>query len=261
MLSNTIILIFVCALLFVPQTALAIVNVLSTQQKSEGLSGKVNASVAHRSGNTNLVQFSGGVDVAWGRGVHSTTLSARGDYGEKSDEKYLSKVFEHLRYRYGYNDWLTFEALLQHQYDAFKHLKFRGLTGAGMALSWDPLEDLGLTWGLTYLLEYEVEEGDEIELGSFGDYGHRFSTYLQVALALAEAVSLKSTTFFQPLISDASDVRLLSESALNVKATDSFSVKVSYTAAYDSAPFEVGDGESELEKLDTDLKTSLVFTF
>jgi putative salt-induced outer membrane protein YdiY len=74
-------------------------------------------------------------------------------------------------------------------------------------------------------------------------------------------VTLKSTTFFQPLISDSSDVRLLSESALNVKATDSFSVKISYTAAYDSAPFEPGDGESELEKLDTNLKTSLVFTF
>ena len=261
MLSNTTRLIFVCVLLLVPQTALAIVNVLPTAQKAEGLSGSVKASVARRTGNTNLLQFSGGVDVAWVRGVHSTTVSAKGNYGEKSDEKYLSKVFEHLRYRYGHNDWLTLEALLQHQYDAFKRLKFRGLTGAGVALSWDPLEDLGLTWGLTYLLEYEVEEGNEIELGSFGDYGHRFSTYVQVALALAETVTLKSTTFFQPLISDSSDVRLLSESALNVKATDSFSVKISYTAAYDSAPFEPGDGESELEKLDTNLKTSLVFTF
>ena len=130
-----------------------------------------------------------------------------------------------------------------------------------MALSWDPLEDLGLTWGVTYLLEYEVEEGNAVELSAFGDYDHRLSTYVQIALALAETVTLKSTTFFQPLISDSSDMRLLSESALNVKATDSFSVKLSYTAAYDSAPFEPAEGGSELEKLDTNLKTSLVFTF
>ena len=114
---------------------------------------------------------------------------------------------------------------------------------------------------MTYLLEYEVEEGNAVELTAFGDYGQRFSTYLQLALSLAETVTLKSTTFVQPLITDSSDIRLLSENALTVKATDSFSVKLSYTAAYDSAPFEPGPGESALEKLDTNLKTSLVFTF
>ena len=258
---QTLRLLLVGALLCAPQTASAIVNVLPTQVKAEGLSGNVKASMARRTGNTNLLQFSGGADVAFVRGIHATTLSVKADYGEKSDEKYLSKVFEHLRYRYGYSDWLTFEGLLQHQYDAFKRLKFRGLTGAGVALSWDPIETLGLTWGLTYLLEYEVEEGNPIELTAFGDYGHRFSTYLQVALSLAETVTLKSTTFVQPLMNDTSDMRLLSENALTVKATDSFSVKLSYIAAYDSAPFEPSAGSSALANLDTNLKTSLVFTF
>ena len=166
-LMNKIGWIFVGVVLCIPQTSLAIVNVLPTGQSKVGFHGNVKASLARRTGNTNILQLSGGVDLAQVGERSATTLSAKFDYGEKPDQDepvYLSKAFEHLRYRYGYNDWLTLEALLQHQYDAFKRLKFRGLTGAGVAVRGQPLENLNVTWGVTYLLEYEVEEGKPIEL-------------------------------------------------------------------------------------------------
>ena len=144
---TTIRLLILGAFLCAPQSAFAIVNVLPTQQKAEGLSGNIKASMARRTGNTNLMQISGGSDVAFVTGVHATTLSVRADYGEKSDENISPKVFEHLRYRYGHSDWLTFEALLQHQYDAFKRLKFRVTYRRRNCSELIPKETLGLTLG------------------------------------------------------------------------------------------------------------------
>ena len=236
--------------------AWAIVNVLPTGKGKDGLSGKLSTSVTWRTGNTELLQLAASSNASFHKGPHGVLFKAQVTYGSKSSEVYIARTFEHLRYRYEWLDWLTFETLFQHQYDMFKQLKFRALLGGGFATQWQPLEDLSLVFGSTYLLEREVEGDDvEITLSSFSDFEHRWSNYLQVGWNLTETIGLKSTTFVQPKFTDFGDLRIHSENGLTVKANESFGITVSFTASYDSQPF------ADVEPLDTNLKTSLDFTF
>ena len=240
--------------------ALAIVNVLPTGQGEDGFSGKLSTSVTWRTGNTDLLQLAASTNAAYHQDKHGVLFKAQVTYGSKSSDVYIARTFEHLRYRYAVLDWLTTETLLQHQYDMFKKLKFRALLGLGVAASWQPLEDLSLVLGSTYLLEREVEGEDvEITLSGFSDFDHRWSNYLQLGWNVTESIGLKSTTFLQPKFNDFGDLRIHSENGLTVKANKVFAITVSFTATYDSDPYS--DANTEVESLDTNLKTSLDFTF
>jgi len=248
------------SVVFIAAPAFAIVNVLPTGKSKDGLAGKVATSLSWRTGNTNLLQLVGSANASYHSGDHGVLFKAQVTYGEKSDDVYIAKTFEHIRYRYALLDWLSTEVLVQHQYDMFKKLKFRALLGLGVAASWQPFEDLSAVFGSTYLLEREVEGEDAaITLSNFSEFDHRWSNYLQVGWNVTETIGLNSTTFFQPKLSDFSDLRIHSENGLTVKANDVFAVKVSFSATYDSKPYS--DAQTLVESLDTNLKTSLVFSF
>ncbi len=261
-MNNRIVLIgaVILGALLTTAPAWAIVNVLPTGEGKDGFSGKVSTSLTWRTGNTDLLQLAASTNASYHHEKHGVLFKAQLTYGSKSSDVYIARTFEHLRYRYAVLDWLTAETLLQHQYDMFKKLKFRALIGSGIAASWQPLEDLSLVFGSTYLLEREVEGEDvDITLSSFSDFDHRWSNYLQVGWNLTETIGLKSTTFLQPKFNDFGDLRIHSENGLTVKANKVFAVTVAFTATYDSEPYS--DANTVVESLDTNLKTSLDFTF
>ena len=65
--------------------------------------------------------------------------------------------------------------------------------------------------------------------------------------------------FVQPKFTDFGDTRIHSENGLTVKANDVFGITIAFTATYDSQPYS--DAATEVESLDTNLKTSLNFSF
>lgn len=252
--------VLVLGVLLTSAPASAIVNVLPTGTVKDGFAGKFSTSVTWRTGNTNLLQWAGSGNASYHQGNHGLLFKAQVTYGSKSDEVYIARTFEHIRYRYTLTDWLTTETLLQHQYDMFKALKFRALLGWGLAGNWQPSDNFSAVFGSTYLLEREIEGSDApITLSSFSEFDHRWSNYLQVGWNITETIGLNSTTFIQPKFDDFSDLRIYSENGLTVKANDVFSVKVSFSATYDSDPYS--DTDTVVESLDTNLKTSLVFSF
>ena len=246
--------------LFTATPAFAIVNVLPTGKAKEGLSGKVGTSLAWRTGNTSLLQLEGSANASYHSSAHGVLFKVRVTYGEKSDDVYIAKTFEHIRYRYALLNWLSAEALVQHQYDMFKKLKFRALIGLGVAVSWRPFDDLSAVFGSTYLLEREVEGEDvAITLSHFSEFDHRWSNYLQVGWQVTETIGLNSTTFLQPKLNEFADFRIHSENSLKVKANEVFAIKVSFNATYVSKPYN--NTQTLVEPLDTNLKTSLEFSF
>ena len=261
-MNNRILLstVLVLGVLITSAPALAIVNVLPSGTSKDGFAGKFATSITWRTGNTDLLQWSGSANASYHEKNHGLLFKAQVTYGAKSEEVYIARTFEHIRYRYTLLDWLTTEALFQHQYDMFKALKFRALLGWGLAASWQPFENFSAVFGSTYLLEREIEGSDEpITFSSFADFDHRWSNYLQVGWNITNTIGLSSTTFVQPDFADFSDLRIHSESGLTVKANDVFAVKVSFSATYDSEPYS--DTDTTVEPLDTNLKTSLEFSF
>jgi putative salt-induced outer membrane protein YdiY len=252
--------VLILGVLLTSAPALAIVNVLPSGNLKDGFAGKFATSVTWRTGNTNLLQWSGSANASYHHDDHGLLFKAQVTYGSKSEEVYIARTFEHIRYRYTLTDWLTTEALFQHQYDMFKALKFRALLGWGLATNWKPFENLSMVLGSTYLLEREIEGTDvPITLSSFADFDHRWSNYVQLGWNITETIGLSSTNFLQPRLDDFSDLRIYSENSLTVKANDIFSVKVSFNATYDSKPYS--DVDTVIESLDTNLKTSLEFSF
>ena len=244
----------ILGVLLMATPASAIVNVLPAGKGEDGFSGKFSTSLTWRTGNTELLQLSGSGNAAYHHADHGVLFKAQVTYGEKGGEPYLHRHFEHIRYRYSVSEWLTAETFLQHQFDEGKRLKFRGLAGLGIAMSWQPLDDFSAVLGSTYLFELEVEGVDEVTIDTMDKY-HRWSNYIQLGWDVTETIGLKSTTFVQPRFDDFGDMRILSENGLTVKANDVFGITLSFNASYDSAPFD------NVEPLDTNLMTSLDFTF
>ena len=72
---------------------------------------------------------------------------------------------------------------------------------------------------------------------------------------LNSQLSLISTTYYQPRLSEARDYRALEQAGLAVKITDKLSLKLSLDIAHDSRP------PQSIRQTDTSYNTSLSYRF
>ena len=236
--------------------AMAIVNTLPAPGKEvSGLSGSATLKGSVKTGNTDIVDVGLSGAAIYGSEQFQTSLRASFNYGEKSDETYLYNTFEHLRFRFKLNDWLTPEAFLQHQFNEFRAIKFRGLFGLGAAFTlWESNGDY-IVLGATFMLEREVANGEAITLASKAIVS-RLSNYVQFAFKTDNDVTFSSTVFVQPLLADFNDLRIYNESGFSVNVHENIAVGTSFKLTYDSKPLT-----EDVEKLDTATLAKLTFKF
>ena len=241
---------------FFGSPAHAIVNVLPVPGKEiSGLSGSATLKGSIKTGNTDIIDVGLSGATIYGSELFQTSLRASANYGEKSNEKYLYNTFEHLRIRYKLSGVITPEAFIQHQFNEFRAIKFRGLVGLGAAFTlWE--EDAGhAVLGTTYMLEREVANGEPINLNS-KDLVSRWSNYLQLGFKTESNVHFSSTLFVQPLLSDFGDLRIYNESGFSVKVHENAAIGTSFKLTYDSKPLN-----ADVEKLDTATVAQLTLKF
>jgi len=250
------VLVFGACLMCAPASA-QIVNVQSTVTKKtpEGFSGKFDASIDWRTGNTELLVLSGALVARYKAGANFVLAILRGEIGLAAGERIIAKTFEHLRYRRTITDLVTLEAFAQHETDEFRRLSLRALGGGGPKLDLLREDKVEVSWGLAYMLEVErlgsvgqPDDGDET-------VAHRASTYVLVRVALTDRLDLLETVYCQPRLTEFEDIRVLNDLALVVKITSAVAIKTSFNLAYDSRP------PLEVERLDTVLKSSVSVSF
>lgn len=262
-----------CGPLFGASPAQAqIVNILAKLKSKgdAGFAGGVSASLAWKKGNTELLQVKGNLGLAYRHGPQTLFLLAAGSYGLKGEEVVVSQLFEHLRFRHSFSEWLQGEGFAQHEQDRFRRLSLRLVGGAGPRLSWSwtaapaalssdaagqgspPSTGLSLAVAVAsaLMVEREAYTGD----GSAATAG-RWSSYLQADVFFSKSLSLHHTTFIQPRLDAFADIRLLSQTALAVKANSWLGVKLSFHANYDSRP------PAAVERLDLSVDSALTATF
>ena len=242
--------------LVIASPALAIVNTLPAPGKEiSGFSGSATLKGSLKTGNTDIMDIGLSGAAIYGSEDFQTSLRASINYGEKSDETFLNNTFEHLRFRYKLNEWLTPEAFIQHQFNEFRAIKFRGLVGLGAAFTlWDS-DGSFLVLGTTYMLEREVANGEKISLEA-QKIVSRLSNYVQLSLKTINNVVLSSTVFVQPLLADFSDLRIYNESGFSVKVHENIAVGTSFKLTYDSKPLT-----DDVKNLDTTTVATLTFKF
>ncbi len=230
-----------------------IVNVLSkvSRQSEDGVSGELSLSSAYKKGNINLRQFKAGALAHYKAGDHLVSWIGNGRHLKKGtdDSDPINRTFQHIRYRYFSSAWLSAEGFMQYEYDEGRNLQLRTLLGGGPRFSAEVTEDLSVALGMALMIEREIKEGKDIELGDARQYALRSSNYVEVFYKWGETLGLQLTAFYQPLVyahgdnatkkvgTVGDDRRILLEPALQMKANSYLGMKLAYRYAFNSRPF------------------------
>jgi hypothetical protein len=227
----------------------------------EGASGKIDASVDWRTGNTRLLRVAGAALARWRVHDHLLFALVRAEHGESAGigaplVTDTAKDFEHVRYRWHARPWLATELFVQHEADRFRRLRLRALAGAGLRVRVAHCEGAwSIHVGAAYMAEYEQLTDDALPDAGQTGADSRLSTYAVAAWQLNPDVTASETVYVQPRFSDLRDVRLLEEAALTSKLAPHLAFKLALVIARDSRP------PPDTEKTDTSLQSSLQVSF
>ena len=243
----------------VPLAHAGIENVQSALvgEPEEGAAGSATLSADLRTGNVSFLFLSASLHSKYRQGQHVWLALAKFDRKTNDDAVLVNRTFEHLRYRYLHSEsWLA-EVFAQHEFNGIKQLRLRTLIGAGPKFTWRASDDAEFGLGVAYMFEGEVVREPNPAGGTddVSDLAHRISSYLVGSYEPNERVQLVETFYVQPRLTDANDLRLLSDASVIAKITEMIAFTTSFNVSYDSRP------PSGVKKLDTALKSSVTISF
>jgi len=146
-------------------------------------------------------------------------------------EDFNNSGFGHLRYNRKFSDIVRGELFTQVQYNSVTKIELRQLNGIGLRLKLSPYENAKVYWGVAYMYEYEELLNPDIT-----NRDHRMSTYFSFTLAPVKTITMKNTTYVQPLFADFMDYRLANNTRLNFGITKNLSFVTTFSFLYDSRP-------------------------
>jgi hypothetical protein len=241
-----------CAL-FARQSSAQIVNVqpLITDPTRAGLGVVLDSSLDLRTGNTQLFLLSGSGLVRYRYGRQLVFLLARQDYGVQGGQRFVSKDFEHLRYRFSLAGPLELEYFLQHDRDQFRRVASRVVWGMGPRFRLSFRGGTELALGAAYMQELQrLDHASEPDAGELQS-AQRLSTYGALTVQVDERVRIAQTVYAQPRFDRPEDIRVLNESEVLMSLGEAVALKASLLLEYDAVP---PDGR---HTLDTVTKTGL----
>lgn len=236
-----------------------IVNVQAALAKppaKDGQVGQVEGKISWREGNNPLFDVGGSGALLIRRANLIGLALVRGEYGTSNGVLLTKKSFEHARLRSLIDDKWRWEWIAQHEYDKFRRLSSRAVTGTGPAFQFFGNKDLEVLGGIAYI--YEDEQLDQrpgtIDAGKHS-VSHRASAYVTGHQDLSSTASIVETVYAQPRIDDPGDIRILGELSVQSKLTSRVALKDSFNVTYDRTP---PDG---VKRYDTSLEASVIVTF
>ena len=278
-------------LVVAPTSAGAQVNTenLRKRIKTVGYSVIVEGSLTGDVGNSEGISVGGGLGGGWAEGPHLAFAYARFDYTKYAGVTSVDKSFAHARYNYEFEPWLWGEVFAQAESDKFQRLTLRSLVGVGprvrvahvavydgpneearlpaaanpsaaaqKAATHAPTETFDVYFGTAYMLERDVivpvvgatgEENRRVQVE------HRWSNYLTLQWQIDPRAIVATTMYVQPVLTDFSNVRLLSETLMTFKITKVFTTGISGVVRYDSDP------PTGVLTTDAEIKNTFAVTF
>jgi putative salt-induced outer membrane protein YdiY len=241
------------------QPAIAqIVNVAAeaNQDVREGASLKLEASWDRYLGNSDISLFSGTALGYYRHTRHLYLVIFKRDFNQEEQNTITDSSFQHGRYRYHISPRLSFEIFAQNDKDTKRRLAQRTVFGAGPRFRLFKGDEQRLFFGVAPMYEKEVYDNAGYPSEDDENYREhtRLSTYLTWSLNLEPNLDLAHVVYFQPLLQDMQDQRLLNETSLYLHFNDRFALKLTATVSYNSEP-PVG-----VERTDHQYEQSLVIS-
>ncbi len=149
-----------------------------------------------------------------------------------NDNRFLSEGLVHVRYNTKINKWLRWEIFGQYQNNVITQIDSRVLLGTGPRFKIFTTEKFRLYAASLIMAEWEKERiKPVIEHKDF-----RNSSYISFTWMPKNFLELISTTYFQPLLKQFSDYRILNQLKFKIKATPHFSLSVKWNYLHDRFP-------------------------
>jgi len=228
-----------------------IVNIESilVGEPKDGLEGAVQIGFRLMEGNSEYRQLEGNSLVRWRGKGHIFQIVLGGMYKSAGEKKVADNSMGHLRYGHEISDRIRLEALLQVQQNEFVRLNRRVLAGAGFRANILGSDTARVDFGLILMHESEVLRS------AVSEPGWRASTLVSAGWEFTSSAQLSSQLYFQPLLGDPGDFRILSDTGLTVRVLGPLSLQVSARVAHDSRP------PAGVERTDISLRNTLAITF
>ncbi|MDT8385278.1 MAG: DUF481 domain-containing protein [Gammaproteobacteria bacterium] len=236
----------------------AIVNVeaMRVGPPADGLSGHLDLSLNGNSGNTDKQAIGLDARLQWQQDRMTDFMVLSYDYAESSSVRDTNKTFVHARHVVQFRPRRAWETFAQMEENEFARLAFRGLLGGGLRFTLaERAERLGLYLGAGAFWSRETLEQQPEYTDHGSDSFVRANLYLVYKHVLNSQLSLVSTTYYQPRLSDGSDFRALEQAGLAVKMSENLSLKLSLDIAHDSRP------PQSIDNTDISYNTSLSYQF
>jgi hypothetical protein len=155
------------------------------------------------------------------------------DFAKADEDNFVNNFFVHFRYNYKWTNWLRWELFVQTQANEPLGFDYRHLAGTGprFKITVDKNNDIYL--GTSVMYEREKTIAPE---NAFREH-IRSSSYLSFNIRIPKINgSINSTTYYQPLFTDLSDHRIMTETRFRFMITDKWNVYTTFNYYYDSRP-------------------------
>lgn len=144
----------------------------------------------------------------------------------------IDNAFLHLRYNYKVNPLVRWEIFTQLQQNRIAGIRSRYLLGSGPRFKLLDRKVIRLYSGT--LMMYERETGTIPTVPVVNNV--RISSYTSFTIIPSKEIEIISTTYFQPILDDWNDHRLLNQLSLRVKASKHLGFRLSWNYLNDSRP-------------------------
>ncbi|HCL29331.1 MAG TPA: hypothetical protein DIC52_12955 [Candidatus Latescibacteria bacterium] len=174
-----------------------------------GLAGAARFSVSSDFGNVEVVRSDGAGNLTLDNDAGALLLVMRGAAGFLGGKRYANSGVLHMRYTWKLRTLIHPEVFVQGDYARSRRLDARSLLGIGGR--WNLLRADRLALAIGSAVMWERERLDLLPMDPHDDRtsAARLSSYVNLYAATTRGVSLASTAYYQPAVSDMADARLL----------------------------------------------------
>ena len=225
---------FLCCILLHENTQAQVINIEDKRIKTDttGWSGSGELSFYANKNNDMLVSLQTDLHIQYK--PKKSVLLLLTDVATvqvNESEHFVNSGFQHIRYNYKIRDKFVWEGFVQGQYNEPLAIDYRFLAGTGPRFKLVGTDTFRLYVAALYMYELESNPGELEE-----QHNNRLSSYISFTLTPNDKVSIVSTTYYQPLLTDFNDRRI--STTLDVKSyiTKKLYMKLNYNMLDDSRP-------------------------
>lgn len=138
--------------------------------------------------------------------------------------------FEHFRYNYNINNFLTNELFIQYKYDNQLDIDKSYLFGTGVRLKLLKNEDCNIYVGLSLMYQYKKLLDNSVSEAI------RSSNYLTFRYKFSKDILFISTTYYQPKYNDFTNYKVSNSNSLFFLVNKYLEFSLFYNSSYNSGP-------------------------